>query len=131
MWQAPGPSCSTLIQTASWSQSTRISTTRWTWPELSPLRHSALRERLKYQASPVSMVLRERLGVHVRDHQHVAGRRVGRDAGDEPVGVELRREREAFLDLLGRAAWRKGRLLSQGNLAIRLAVRSTIRVATR
>ena len=51
-----------------------------------------LRERLKYHASPVSMVRRQRLGIHVRDHQHVAGRRVGRDAGDEPVGVELRRE---------------------------------------
>ena len=56
MWQAPGPCCSTLIQTASWSQSTRISTTRWVWPELSPFFQSALREREKYQASPVSMV---------------------------------------------------------------------------
>src|SRR4051812_24817451 len=36
----------------------RISTTRWVCPELSPLRHSALRERLKYQASPLAMVLR-------------------------------------------------------------------------
>src|SRR5882757_867376 len=36
----------------------RISTTRWVWPEVSPLRHNALRERLKYQASPVAMVLR-------------------------------------------------------------------------
>src|SRR5262245_1535914 len=34
----------------------RISITRCTWPELSPLRHSARRERLKYQASPVAMV---------------------------------------------------------------------------
>src|SRR5262245_65559865 len=34
----------------------RISTTRCTWPEVSPLRHSARRERLKYQASPVAMV---------------------------------------------------------------------------
>src|SRR5882757_9143128 len=32
--------------------------TRWVWPEVSPLRHSALRERLKYQASPLAMVLR-------------------------------------------------------------------------
>src|SRR5204862_8287024 len=31
---------------------------RWVWPELSPLRQSALRERLKYQASPVAIVLR-------------------------------------------------------------------------
>src|SRR5262247_3200072 len=34
----------------------RISVTRWTWPDVSPLRHSVCRERLKYQASPVSMV---------------------------------------------------------------------------
>src|SRR5215470_4629123 len=34
----------------------RISTTRWTWPEVSPLCQSAWRDRLKYQASPVSMV---------------------------------------------------------------------------
>src|SRR5882724_4404911 len=32
--------------------------TRWVWPEVSPLRHNALRERLKYQASPLAMVLR-------------------------------------------------------------------------
>src|SRR5947208_7514818 len=43
---------------ASWSQSIRSSTTRWVWPDLSPLRHSASRERLKYQASPLSIVLR-------------------------------------------------------------------------
>src|SRR5664279_5734207 len=36
----------------------RISSTRWVCPELSPLRHSALRERLKYQASPLAIVLR-------------------------------------------------------------------------
>ena len=34
----------------------RISTTRWVRPEVSPLRQSALRERLKYQASPLAMV---------------------------------------------------------------------------
>src|SRR5215470_9371410 len=34
----------------------RISTTRWTWPEVSPFFHRARRERLKYQASPVSIV---------------------------------------------------------------------------
>src|SRR5215475_7794111 len=43
---------------ASWSQSVRISTTCWIWPDVSPLRQSALRERLKYQASPLAMVLR-------------------------------------------------------------------------
>src|SRR6516225_525588 len=35
----------------------RISTTRCVWPEVSPFFQSALRERLKYQASPVAMVL--------------------------------------------------------------------------
>src|SRR5208282_678102 len=34
----------------------RISTTRWVWPEVSPFFHSARRERLKYQASPVAIV---------------------------------------------------------------------------
>src|SRR4051794_36234206 len=43
---------------ASWSQSTRNSLTRCTCPELSPLRHSAPRERLKYQASPLAIVRR-------------------------------------------------------------------------
>ncbi len=40
----------------------------------------------------------ERLGVHVRDHQQFAGPGVGGDAGDEAVGVELRRQHEAFFD---------------------------------
>ena len=71
MWQAPS-TCSTLIQTASWSQSMRISTTRWVWPELSPLRQSAPRERLKYHACPVEMVFASASRIHVRDHEHVA-----------------------------------------------------------
>src|SRR6188768_1407957 len=37
----------------------RISTTRCRWPEVSPLRQRARRERLKYQASPVAMVRRK------------------------------------------------------------------------
>ena len=40
----------------------------------------------------------ERLGVHVRDHQKLAAPRVGGDAGDEAIGVELRRQHEAFFD---------------------------------
>jgi hypothetical protein len=64
------------------------------------LRHSALRERLKYQASPVSMV-------HVGDGEHLAGRCVRGHAGDETVGVELRRQQPAFLDRGGRAAGRE------------------------
>src|SRR5262245_22759197 len=51
----------------------------------------------------------KRLTVHVRDHQHVAGCRIGRHAGDEAVGVESRRKLAALLNLLGRAARRKGR----------------------
>ena len=43
---AGAATCSTLIQIASWSQSMRISTTRWVWPEVSPFLHSARRERL-------------------------------------------------------------------------------------
>src|SRR5262249_7535063 len=31
-------------------------------------------------------------GVHVRDHQYVAGLRVGRHAGHQPFGVEFRRQ---------------------------------------
>ena len=50
---------------------------------------------------------RERLGVHVRDHQHVAGRGIGRDRGHEPVGVEFRRKRAPFLDVLRGAAFGK------------------------
>ena len=102
MWQAP-PACSTLIQIASWSQSMRISTTRWAWPEVSPLRHSAPRERLKYQACPGGDGLGQRFGVHVRDHQHVARGGVGSDAGDEPVGVEFRRQRRTFFKVCGGA----------------------------
>ncbi len=41
------------------------------------------------------MVRRNAFCVHVRDHQHVAGPDIGRDAGDQPVGVELRGEQEA------------------------------------
>ena len=78
----------------------RSSRTRCTWPELSPLRHSFWRERLKYQASPVSMVVPQRLFVHVRDHQNVARRDIGGDARDQAVGVEFGRQRASFLDLV-------------------------------
>src|SRR4029077_18551215 len=52
--------------------------------------------------------LRQRLGVHVRDHRHVARAGVGRDAGDEPVGVEFGRQRRAFLKLYCGARRREG-----------------------
>ena len=99
MWQA-APDCSTRIQTASWSQSVRSSTTRWVWPEVSPLRHSALRERLKYQASPRGDGLAQRLFIHVRDHQHVAGRGIGRDAGDEARRIEFGLKLQPFFALV-------------------------------
>jgi hypothetical protein len=46
----------TLISTASWSQSVAISRTRRTCPEVSPLVHSFLRERLKNVTAPVATV---------------------------------------------------------------------------
>ena len=57
--------------------------------------------------------LAQRLGIHVRDHQHVARVLVGSDAGHEPIGVELGRERATFLDLFGRTArCERGKLLA-------------------
>ena len=43
----------------------------------------------------------QRFRVHVRNHQHVAGGGIGRDAGDQAVGVELRRQRRAFFEVGG------------------------------
>src|SRR5262245_22123151 len=58
--------------------------------------------------------LLQRLGVHVGDHQHVAGLRIRDDAGDEPIGIEFGREGAAFLDLFGRAALgERGKLVRQ------------------
>ena len=48
----------------------------------------------------------QRLGVHVRDHQHVAGCGVGDHRGDQAVGVELRREGRAFFDVGVSCSWR-------------------------
>ena len=58
-----------------------------------------LRERLKYQASPLSIVLRERLGIHVRDHQQLAARGVGHDAVTSPSASNFGAKAAAFLDL--------------------------------
>ena len=46
VWHA-GPVCSTRYSTVSPSQSSRISATRCSWPEVSPLRQRVFRERLK------------------------------------------------------------------------------------
>src|SRR4051812_26852419 len=51
----------------------------------------------------------------MRDHQHLAGRGVGGYAGDEPVGVKLRGEREAFLDIGSRGAHQVARDTSERN----------------
>src|SRR5207249_517604 len=46
---------------------------------------------------------RKRLGIHMRDHEQLARLRIGRDAGHEPIGIELRGERAAVLEFFGRA----------------------------
>ncbi len=49
----------------------------------------------------------ERLGIHVAEHQHLTGRGIGRHARDHAIGVELRRENLALLDLLNAAPGRE------------------------
>src|SRR5688572_2190985 len=44
----------------------------------------------------------QRLLIHVRDHEHLAGASVGRPGAHKPVGVERRGECEALFDLVGR-----------------------------
>ncbi len=55
--------------------------------------------------------LAQRFVVHMRDHQHVAGHDIGRDAGDEAGSVEFRAEGQPFLDVVGVSA--HGKKLSQ------------------
>ena len=58
--------------------------------------------------------LLQRLRVHMGDHQHVAGLRIGHHAGDESLGVEFGREGKTFLDLFGRdALGERGNLVGQ------------------
>ena len=45
VWQAMPPTCSILSNTTSLSQSVRISSTFWKWPDSSPLCQSLRRER--------------------------------------------------------------------------------------
>ncbi len=42
----------------------------------------------------------KRFFVHVRDHQHVARFGVGHNSSDQSVGVEFRREGQAFFDVV-------------------------------
>ena len=51
----------------------RSACSRRTLPEVSPLCHSSWRERDQNHISPVSRVRRERLVVHVREREHLAG----------------------------------------------------------
>ena len=85
MWQAASaPAISTFSQMASWSQSVRISTTRWRVAAL-----LALAPELAARARPVMRLAGldgagERLGVHIGEHQHLAGRGRGGDDGNRP-----------------------------------------------
>ena len=60
---------------------------------------SALRDRLKYQASR-SQLSTQGFLIHMRDHQHVARFGIGNDSRDQAVGVELGFERQAFFDVM-------------------------------
>src|SRR4029078_9715305 len=62
----------------------------------------ALAPQLAARARPVMRFARldgagESLGVHVGEHEHLAGRGRGRDHGQETVGVEARREDRSLL----------------------------------
>ena len=52
----PGRSGRPASSTVSPSQSSATETTRWRWPDVSPLTHCSCRLRLKYVASPVARV---------------------------------------------------------------------------
>src|ERR1700730_5221368 len=55
----------------------------------------------------------QRLGIHVRDHQHIARNRVGGDAGDEPIGVEFRRQRRTLFERGARSRRCEGYFVGQ------------------
>ena len=62
--------------------------TAWVLPDVAPLCHSSWRERLKKWISPVSRVRAQRLGVHVRQRQDLAGAPVLDDARNQPPLIE-------------------------------------------
>ena len=63
---------------------------------------------------------RKRLGVHMRDHQQLARRGIGGDAGDEAVGVEARRKNVALFErMLVRGRTGKGDMGSKPDRAAR------------
>ena len=49
-----------------------------------------------------------RLVVHVRDHEHIAGRGVGRQTGDEAGGIKSWAECQPFLKVIGLGWFRHG-----------------------
>jgi hypothetical protein len=52
----------------------------------------------------------------MRDHEDIAGSHVGRDAGDEPVGIEFRRQRQSFFKVGGRSGRGKWRWFRHGKI---------------
>ena len=67
-------------------------------PLVSPFRQSFSRERLQNQAVAARDGAGEGLGVHVGDHQHLAGVGIDGDRDDQAVGIEFRGEGRAGLD---------------------------------
>ena len=62
-----------------------------TCPEVSPLTQYSCRDRDQYVARPVVEGAAQRLGVHPRDHEHLAGVPLLRDGGHEAAVVEAAR----------------------------------------
>ena len=87
VWHA-GPSGSTTSSSVSRSQSARASTTRSVWPEVSPLRQSALPAAAPEVREAGLGRLRDRLRVGPGEHQHVAAGAVLGDHGQQAVRVE-------------------------------------------
>ena len=52
----------------------------------------------------------KRLVIHHRHHQHITGMKVGRDTGNQSLGVKLRRQFVSFLHLQHAQARTKQRL---------------------
>ena len=98
VWHA-GPAGRTRMSSASPSQSSRISSTASTFPDVSPLRQSFSRDRLQNHASPVSRVRRSASSSIQREHEHAPVGRVLHDRGpklrlrhgDSPPGRAARR----------------------------------------
>jgi hypothetical protein len=104
LWQAPGPGVLDLEQ-----EHVLVAVDVEVHDPEGVARLLALDPELAARAAPVGRLagadrVGERLGVHEREHQHLAGGVVHRDAGDQAVRAELRLEERAQLDLGGRGA---------------------------